>query len=281
MAKLVYFTTERTMDQYTFDHNWKEERDRLASIERMLDPITVHRLEAIGIKDGWRCLEVGAGGGSIAEWLCGEVGPHGSVVATDLQTKFLEALRFPNLEIRRHDIRHDQLEAASFDLITARKVLEHLPNPALVLRRLVDALRPDGWILVEDADFISFTSVAAPRPKLFQRVAPRFIEAMTTAGYQPYFGRMLGCEMRNLGLSDVKVEGRTGEWNCGKDDPAGTLFKLTFQRLRDRVIQAGSISTVEVDEFLADTHTPEVTGLGPISFAAWGQKPTSLGISRS
>ena len=269
------------MAQYVFDHNWKEERDRLASIERMLDPITVHRLESIGIKDGWRCLEVGAGGGSIAEWLCGEVGPHGSVVATDLQTKFLEVLRLPNLEVRQHDIRRDQLEAASFDLVTARKVLEHLPNPALVLRRLVDALRPNGWILVEDADFISFTSIAAPRPELFQRVAPRFIEAMTTAGYQPYFGRTLGCEMRNLGLSDVKVEGRTGEWNCGKDDPAGTLFKLTFQRLRDRVIQAGSISTVEVDEFLADTQTPEFTGLGPISFAAWGQKPTSLGISRS
>ena len=92
MVKLVYFTTGRTMAQYAFDHNWKEERDRLASIERMLDPITVHRLESIGIKDGWRCLEVGAGGGSIAEWLCDKVGPHGSVVATDLQTKFLEAL---------------------------------------------------------------------------------------------------------------------------------------------------------------------------------------------
>jgi hypothetical protein len=44
------------------------------------------RFESFGVGAGWRCLEVGASGGSIAEWLCGKVGPHGRVVATDLQT---------------------------------------------------------------------------------------------------------------------------------------------------------------------------------------------------
>ena len=47
VVKLVVdFPTGRTMAQYAFVHIWKEERDRLASIERMLDPITVHRLES-------------------------------------------------------------------------------------------------------------------------------------------------------------------------------------------------------------------------------------------
>jgi SAM-dependent methyltransferase len=260
------------MAQYVFDHNWKKERARLANIERMLDPFTIQRLESFGVGAGWRCLEVGAGGGSIAEWLCGKVGPHGRVVATDLQTKFLEALQFPNLEVRRHDILRDGLETASFDLITARKVLEHLPNPALALRRLVVALRPGGWILVEDADFVSFMCVSAPRPELFRQAAPRFIEAMVSAGYQPYFGRELGCQMRNLGLSPVHMEGRTGEWNCGGTQPSGSLFKLTFERLRDRVVEAGLLSAQEADQFLTDIQSPEFTGISPISFAAWGQK---------
>jgi tRNA A58 N-methylase Trm61 len=56
-------------------------------------------LESLGVADGWRCLEVGAGGGSIAEWLCRRVGRKGAVLATDLDTRFLYALDFPNLEI--------------------------------------------------------------------------------------------------------------------------------------------------------------------------------------
>jgi ubiquinone/menaquinone biosynthesis C-methylase UbiE len=86
------------MSSCAFDHTWKNEREQLA---RVLDPFTIQRLEALGVGEGWRCLEVGAGGGSIAKRLCGKVGPRGRVVATDLQTKFLEALPKPNLEVRR------------------------------------------------------------------------------------------------------------------------------------------------------------------------------------
>ena len=78
--------------------------------------------------------------------------------------------------------------------------------------------------------------------------------------------------MRNLGLSQVQMEGRAGEWNCGSNHPSGTLFKLTFERLRDRVIEAGSLSAQDVDQFLTDIQSPEFTGIGPINFAAWGQK---------
>src|SRR5947209_18822430 len=101
---------------YLFTHEDEAERERLAAIEAGLDPFTIECLEKIGVADGWHCLEVGAGAGSIAEWLCRRVGSSGRVVATDLQTKFLEAIDAPNLEARKHDIRNDELESGAFDL---------------------------------------------------------------------------------------------------------------------------------------------------------------------
>src|SRR5438105_15616563 len=121
---------------YIFDHQWKQERERLASMEALIDPFTIECLQAMSVSEGWRCLEVGAGGGSIAEWLCRRVGATGKVVATDLQTKFLEAIETPNLEVRRHDIAKDALDAEAFDLVYARKVLEHLPEPTLALKSI-------------------------------------------------------------------------------------------------------------------------------------------------
>jgi 16S rRNA A1518/A1519 N6-dimethyltransferase RsmA/KsgA/DIM1 with predicted DNA glycosylase/AP lyase activity len=73
-------------------------------LEARWDPGTIRHLETLGVGEGWHCLEIGGGGGSIAEWLCRRVGPKGHVVATDLDTRFLEALDYDNLEVVRHNI---------------------------------------------------------------------------------------------------------------------------------------------------------------------------------
>lgn len=77
-------------DQYLFDNNWMQARLRLSTLETIEDPATIDHLEKIGIAEGWNCLEVGAGGGSITEWLCRRVGPTGNVVATDVNTRYLD-----------------------------------------------------------------------------------------------------------------------------------------------------------------------------------------------
>jgi ubiquinone/menaquinone biosynthesis C-methylase UbiE len=65
----------------------------------MEDPATIEYLAKIGVAPGWHCLEIGAGAGSITEWLCQRVGSSGRVVATDINTCFLEELNFAHLEI--------------------------------------------------------------------------------------------------------------------------------------------------------------------------------------
>src|SRR5438477_229199 len=104
----------------------------------------------------------GAGGGSIALWLAEQVGPSGSVLATDIDTRFLEGLARPNLAIRRHDIATDALPEAAFDLVHARFVLVHVPQRDTALQRMVRALKPGGWLVVEEPG----APVVQPEPEL-------------------------------------------------------------------------------------------------------------------
>ena len=258
---------------YLFTHEDKAERERLAAIEAGLDPNTIECLEKIGVGEGWRCLEVGAGAGSIAEWLCRRVGPRGKVVATDLQTKFLEAIVAPNLEVRKHDITKEELEPEAFDLVSARKVLEHLADPSAALRRMAAALRPGGWLMVEDSDLASFMRVSFPHHERFERAYAKFLEALRSAGFQPTLGVHLGDELRAAGLQDVWLKGMTGEWTAAGDHHVGKVYRMTIERMRERMVKAGLLTNEEVDQLLADIQSPEFHAITGIHCAAWGRKP--------
>jgi SAM-dependent methyltransferase len=141
---------------YTYNHGWAEERIRLAGLETALDPGTRSHMARLGVRPGTRCLEIGAGGGSVAFWLSEQVAPNGTVVATDLETDFLEseASGRPCLEVLRHDIMADALPTG-FDLVHARWLVEWLPDKRLALERMAAALRPGGVVLVEEPDFVT------------------------------------------------------------------------------------------------------------------------------
>src|SRR5215203_1459158 len=96
---------------YVFD---ADDRARLEAAEELLDDGTQRLLERLGLTEGWQCLEVGAGGGSIALWLSEGVGPRGHVLATDLDTRALEQIARPNLEVMRHDVVRDELDEQRF-----------------------------------------------------------------------------------------------------------------------------------------------------------------------
>src|SRR4029434_9306066 len=57
------------------------ELSRLRAIESIFDAASRRFLLATGVRAGWKCLEVGAGAGSIATWLANVVGGSGRVTA--------------------------------------------------------------------------------------------------------------------------------------------------------------------------------------------------------
>lgn len=94
----------RERGTYVVPNDWDGARRRLRALEQCFDATTARRLEVTGVGPGWRCLEVGAGAGSIARWLCQRVGPTAQVVAVDIDTRFLEELDDLNIEVRRQDV---------------------------------------------------------------------------------------------------------------------------------------------------------------------------------
>src|SRR5262249_35920145 len=141
-----------------------DEVARLRLIEAEWDPHTIRHLEAIGVAAGWRCLEVGAGAGSIVRWLSERVGPAGQVVAADINPRFLGGLRGPNVEVRQCDITRDEIEAGHYDLVHCRHLVIHMDDAADVLRRMTAALRPGGWLLVEEPDLGAVEAVDRAHP---------------------------------------------------------------------------------------------------------------------
>src|SRR5262249_46882350 len=140
----------------------EREDERLNLLEEIFDP-TSRRHRSLALP-GWRCLEIGAGRGSMAVWLAQRVGEKGGVVATDIDTTYLERLSIPNLEVRRHDSLEDPLDGlgpGTFDLVCSRLVLFWLAGKQeIAIQRMVECLRPGGWLIDEDGDWGTVAPVA-------------------------------------------------------------------------------------------------------------------------
>ena len=122
------------MPAYVWQHELKGEPERLRMMSDVLDPASRGHLERIGVVEGWRCLEIGAGNGSLSQWLAKRVGPAGKVIASDINVDLMRGIATDNLDVRRFDVVRDEPPGAPFDLIVMRALLHHLPERRAVVR---------------------------------------------------------------------------------------------------------------------------------------------------
>jgi SAM-dependent methyltransferase len=193
---------------YLLDNRAAEAGDRFRALSATFDEWTHRRIELLGITDGWVCWEVGAGGPTVPAWLAAKVAPSGRVVATDLDVSWMPA--DAPFDVQRRDVAVDDAPVGSFDLIHARLVLTHVPDRQEAMRRMAAALRPGGWLVVEDFD-VSVQPQACPdaanaEEDRANRIREGFVELLLRRDVDLSLGRTLRRRLLGLGLTDVGAE---------------------------------------------------------------------------
>jgi SAM-dependent methyltransferase len=257
---------------YSFNNDEPTATDLLGALGQMLDEFTRARLVRAGVTTGARCLEVGAGAGTVAAWLADRVGPTGEVIATELKPQHVQP--HPGVTVLRHNVVTDPLPDGSFDVIHARAVLQHLPQRESVLARLAAALTPGGALIVEELEARWSTAVlTTPDPRahdVFAAYETAMINVLRSNGNDPTWCRKVHGAMRDIGLAEVDTEGWQRSW------PGGTGVCLLAwsgsTELHDRLVDVG-MAADDLELMRRLVLDPRLVMRGLLLVSTTGRKP--------
>jgi SAM-dependent methyltransferase len=254
------------MTAYAFPNAWELARRRLEVLQAAHDPTSIRHATSLGVGPGWDCLDAGAGGGSFARWLAGQVGDSGSVLAVDIDTRLLEELDAPGLEIHEMNLETGELPRSEFDFIHTRLLLLHLRRRDEVLGKLAAALRPGGVLLIEEDDVFSIKALAEGP---YRDAWEAFLEVTDRAGVDPTWARDLPRRLTRLGLLDVDAEVDTQLFRGGS--AAAQMWSLTWLQVREEAADQDAL-----DRGRAVLEEPARWFYGPAKVIAWGRRPGAL-----
>jgi SAM-dependent methyltransferase len=255
-----------------------EGRERLRLLARVMRPTTLDLFRRVGLRRGMTCLDVGCGGGDVTVELARVVAPDGIAVGSDIDEIKLEMARAEAIEQQVFNVEFTIADASGkpdgrqFDVMYARFLLTHLPDPASTLANMVQAVRPGGIVIVEDIDFTG--SFCYPRSAGYDRYVELYTQSVARRGADPNIGPRLpgmlvdaGCQRVDMNV--IQPAAITGE--------AKVVSPLTMENIADAVRLEGLADDAEIEalvselyELAADTRT--VMSL-PRVVQAWGYRP--------
>jgi len=214
--------------------------DRLELLAEVFAPITKSFLERIGRVDSF--LDVGCGLASVAT----EVMNAGAarVVAADINAEVIEAARqrTPAMCVVASVDELGNEPLTDFDVVYARCVLSHLPDPVAALTRMTGASKPGGLVAVEDVQVARVWS--APPLTALQRHVDLYVQAARIMGASPDLAQHLPEHMSSAGLTDISVTVLQPLLTTAR---ARSIYAVTMNAIGDAVVGAGLATADEVD----------------------------------
>ena len=276
--------------RYLLSNDAPEAMDRFTAFTTLFDPATFRHLDGLGLAQGWRCWEVGAGGTSVVNYLSERVGPAGHVLATDINLSWAApapaaaaaapagaaaaaAADASNVELLEHDVASGPPPGGPFDLVHARLVLVHVPERDRALATMAATLRPGGVMLVEDADPalqpLSCLEEIGPPQELANRIRRGFRQLLAERGVDLAYGRTLPRRLRAVGLVQVAADAA-----FPVSDPAcNALETATINLIRDQLLDHGIATEDEIARHLANVAAGTLDLAQPPMISCWGRRP--------
>ena len=149
-----------------------------------INPLRLDWLDAIAPIAGQRALDVGCGGGILADSMARR---GADVLGIDLADKALKVAQLHALEAGTRGVKYREVsvealaaeQPASFDVVTCMEMLEHVPQPASVVKACADLVKPGGWV------FFS-TINRSPKSFLFAIVGAEYVLGLLPRGTHEY-----------------------------------------------------------------------------------------------
>jgi SAM-dependent methyltransferase len=182
-------TTSRDDDYVLGTHD--QEIARLGVQHRVWRPTVLACWERAGITAGSRVLDVGAGPGYATVDLAEITGLTGEVLAVERSARFLAAAaqacavrRLANVRFQEADLMEEEIDAAGFDAAWCRWVASFVPDPARLISRIANALRPGAVAIFHE--YIDYgTWRLAPRRPALESFVTNVMESWRAAGGEP------------------------------------------------------------------------------------------------
>jgi hypothetical protein len=140
---------------------------------------------------------------------------------------------------------------------------------------MVAALKPGGWLVVEDFDNPlidrSFPVRDAASAALVQKMVAALNQLAAARGSELGWGRKLYGRFLDAGLAEVGMEGHLSIWRG--TSLGARLDRANFEQIRDEAVGADLVTDQEIDAFLALLDDPDFATSSPAMMTAWGQRP--------
>jgi ubiquinone/menaquinone biosynthesis C-methylase UbiE len=236
-------------DQYTHGHHESVLRSHRSRTVENSAAYLIGRL-----RPGLDVLDVGCGPGTITVDLAARVAP-GRVIGLDTEAEIVDQARaiagdVSNVTFQTGDVYALEFADASFDIVHAHQVLQHLPDPVGALREMGRVSR--GIVAVRDSDYAAFTWYP-DEPALDAWLALYQAIARTNSG-EPDAGRFLLAWAHAAGFTDVTPGASTWCYATPEDRAWwGGLWadRITQSAIARQAVAEGFASTGELEDIAA------------------------------